>query len=377
MNSVFLQFYKDVLPPFFKDNYVLLQNGFSYVWDEAHPIWLNEDTEKLPIEAEKVYVSVVSTAEISKVWKWAKEHPQIQFIVGGPAIWPGPPFIKLLEPIPHNLTLVEGFAESIFNRPVDLKTWKLSFPIVAPGTIVCYTYHMGDGCDWSKCIFCCEKTRKIRELRGYDIEPLWDAPPGVVFLVNDSLKVEDLYVLEKFNYSNKKYRLYIRATDRVYEALKIILPRLNKPENLAFQMGVEFPSDRMYKWMNKGTTIREVSKVLRLLSEYGCYFRLSYISDWPNLTDSDITSAKDFFDSLENCDSIIGNHYIRPLLVFNNELKKYADKEVRVGPFVIGYTATLTEKEKLLNNEWKNLVMSRQNVYDGEIPPHRLKGEKQ
>jgi len=353
MERSFIQFYKNV------PDGLLLQNGFSYVWDEANPQWIDWNTKDLPVNTEKVYVSAITSFTILKIWDWAEEHPEIQFIVGGPAVWPGHPFKELTKSLPDNLVLVGDFAEKIFDRPVNLKSWKLVPPKIDKNFI--YVYHIDDTCEWSKCLFCRRIDTKPHEMREYDLEPLWGATSGTVYLAADSLSPEQLSILKELNYNDKQYRLYIRGTQQIYDSLKKVLNDVKKSEHLTFCMGVEFPSDRMLRWMNKGTTVKELLQVINLFVEHGCQFRLSYMTEWPNLTRNDLDEARKFFDSLENKDALLGSHFISCLTIGNKPWSEYKGEPLKFGNFIVGYKTRLSEQEKLLNQEWEKIVGSRNN----------------
>lgn len=344
-----------------------LHNGFSYVWDDANPVWVDFHKADLPIYADEIYVSCVLAWAIEKVVRWARQYPDIKFIVGGPAVWPGKPHLEYIQSLPKNIEYRSGYAENIFSRPVDLKTWKLIPPENTADANILYSYHIKDECDWSRCKFCRNTAEnhylEKYEAREFDLAPLHDAPPGLVYLAADSIPPKDLYILRELNYDNKYYRAWVRGTEPIYNELKKILPDLKSPEKLSILIGVEFPSNRMLQFMRKGTTVESLIRVINLITDYGSRVRLSFIIGWPNLIDDDLTEAEHFFRSLSNYTGELHHVSVNQLSVWpNGILAEYVGKPKFYKSMLLSHAAVLSTREKDLNDKWRQLLKRQPNV---------------
>ncbi len=302
-NVAFIQFYYKSIDPFTQRPMTALQNGFHHVWDYANPIWVElkltkeEDGVSLkimwPEELPKtVYLSIWTARQMHEVLVFAKKHSHIKFIVGGPCIWPNtkPMHIRL----PKNIELKYGLAEDIFDLAVDLKRWKL----VPPSTEfrLKYSYRIGSQCYWGKCVFC---NYSDADKRGYDFEPLFSAPSGVVRLVTPSLAPNEIKLLSELDYNDKIYHFYLKGGEDEYQALFKEFPLIEKRgRRLTPIIGVEFPSDRMLGFMNKGISIVSLVKTIKLLIAARCRVELLFIAGWPNLTEEDLVEADKFFDEI-------------------------------------------------------------------------------
>jgi hypothetical protein len=129
-----------------------------------------------------------------------------------------------------------------------------------------------------------------------------DAPPGeVVFSIPAPTPkmLED--ILPKLavmkNNENKVFSIYLRAGTKELESLKKIRKRINFRKT-TFCIGVEFPSDRMLKIMDKGVTLQEYINMINFIQKNDgngvCYF----ITGWPEIEESDVKEAEYFFSKI-------------------------------------------------------------------------------
>jgi hypothetical protein len=64
---------------------------------------------------------------------------------------------------------------------------------------------------------------------------------------------------------------------------------LNK---INFSIAPEFLSQRMLDFMNKGTTIETITKIIKLYNKYDVEYEVNFIVGWPNLTEEDLVHMK-------------------------------------------------------------------------------------
>ena len=62
--------------------------------------------------------------------------------------------------------------------------------------------------------------------------------------------------------------------------------------------GIEFPSDRMWKYLNKGTHMDEVLETLEFCMQSGFKVNANVILGWNNLIEQDLKDLEGFMDNL-------------------------------------------------------------------------------
>ena len=95
-DTLFLQFYNEIKGSYFdlcngfSDSYDLCRSMGDFFWTE-HEVdqskWDEEATyanRKLPINKGTVYISALYTNHLYQAFVWARENPDIKFVVGGP-----------------------------------------------------------------------------------------------------------------------------------------------------------------------------------------------------------------------------------------------------------------------------------------------------
>ena len=334
----------------------LLANGFSYVWDYANPVWVELD-QKLnvvtPIDFSNyqvVYVSVSFFEHIFIVLDWARENPQISFIMGGPAITALPALQWEMYKIPSNVTGLDSLAESIFGLPLDPKRFKLVPP--DPTISKLYNFHIENGCYWGGCKFCIYPKHYQGGDMGFDLEALWNAPPGGVWLGTSSISPKNCRIFTELNYTDKRYHCYVRGDSLILDALPKVLSNVKQPSSLRFLVGVEFPSNRMLKIMNKCTDIDTLARVINILIDAKCKVSLTFMTGWGCLEENDIKEAEKFFKMLPD-GSKFDSGYAR-LQNWNRNIPFVANEPTPLGgyPFFV----RLTKEQEQLDNQWKNIL---------------------
>jgi hypothetical protein len=96
---------------------------------------------------------------------WAREYPDIRFIVGGPVAAERRVDVKGWNPVyflidsddvwPSNLVITGKSVEDWFEVPNFSGKWKLDVPGFVPNdSRIYFSYTLDNGCYWSRCIFC-------------------------------------------------------------------------------------------------------------------------------------------------------------------------------------------------------------------------------
>lgn len=359
--KLFLQFYQQ------KDNrtgskqHVQLLNGFHYIWDEVSPVWRELKSgcwNDIP-NADEIYTTALGYATAAKVWEWAERSPEQKFIVGGPLV--RTTLLRPIRPQPTNLIFHSGNAEELIGRKPDATTFKFVPPDIQ-GTIV-YTYPFKTYCTWGRCRFC--NGYKKDPDRQWHLEPLYNAPSGKVIISCLCFKSHDIGRLPELNFSDKTYEIFVRATSAAKVALINIASKI--PTNkIILKVGVEFPSNRMLKYMRKELKVEHYVKFFNELHDWGYGLGASFITDWGILTLQDLEEATQFFkDTSKIWEKIrITN---QSALIENSGIHMpdlpYEETPVIIGPFLVGYHMKLNTEQTSLNEQWKRLLYNNNITY--------------
>jgi radical SAM superfamily enzyme YgiQ (UPF0313 family) len=187
------------------------------------------------------------------------------------------------------------------------------------------------------------------------------------------------YFMEKvfphLKYSDDlEYDFMIRCDRDVYTALK---DNLNKFKghipNLKFRFGIEFPSDRMLQFMNKGTTVDGIIEALSVADNFDTVnFYTLYMLNWPNLIQEDIESLKDYITRVSKVDAVI---VFKTFFKINTPLydmyKHQVRRHVYEGDFYRGYFVQLTEEQFEINAQAWELMKQVPANWRYVVPPTR------
>ncbi len=375
MDTLFLQFYHKRKTSINKE-IICYNNGFSETWDlcKQHGdfYWLEykinsdyltnidhfKDTE-LPISKGTIYVSCFYITQLWWIVILARKYSDIKFIVGGPVNgWVGE--------LPANVITTDKTMEEVFGvKPFSYK-WKLELPVAEKNSLLHFTYPIEDRCYWSKCIFCTysTNTHRIRSCPKWEFEYIESNMKKIVFIYSPSISPNYLKILpEQPDQENIEYAYFIRAD--VSETLKTILPKLSRPDNHMFACGMDFPSDRMLSYINKGLTKKDYIKLAKVFSGYDCTLLFTMILGWPNLIENDIKEAENFINELK---------LVNPKVMFKiNKLISKPEKILRdfkignkykIGDFYCGFYPYLSSKQKKLNKKVLQKIKLFDNVND-------------
>lgn len=330
----------------------------EYKINDDYLVDVDFDVE-LPITKGIVYVSCFYITQLWWIVLLARKYPDIKFMVGGPVNG----FIPT-KPLPDNITMIYMSVESYFNQPEYSYKWKLEVPV--KDSLLHFTYPIDDRCYWSKCIFCTYPTNDCRVREN----PEWefaDVEPGVkkmVFIYSPSISPQYLSLLpEQPDRDDLEYLYFIRAD--VHKALEQVLPQLDRTDNHIFACGMDFPSNRMLKNINKGITKETYIELARVLNDYDCTLLFTMILGWPNLVLDDVWEADDFIKRLKdvnpNVKFKVNKLISKPERTLNN--LKIGNK-YKIGDFYCGFYPYLDDTQTELNRKVLERIKDYGNVSD-------------
>ena len=372
-NCIFVQFYSN-----FK-NYKRfdLGNGFSDTHDlcksKGDLIWLNHNksdptlenygySSKFIIEKGTVYISALYITHLYQVYLWALRYPNIRFIVGGPVITSDCFIIE--KKLPKNIILVNESVEDYFGIPNFSQMWKLHIPTEIPNKNgIVFSYTLENKCYWRKCKFCTLSNYKGNiKYRGrkninYEFKKVKYNGKKIVRLGADAITPTYIKnVLGNIPYFEglESYRVLMRPTRRELDALKTI----GKISKARFTLGLEFPTNKMWQYMDKGYNYRDTLDTIQFLSDMKLDIFINIILGWNNLTNEDIIELKYFMNNLSTPNISVNLHNL--FIYRNTYLYNLYEKgeDYKIGPFYMGFYPKLNSEQLKLNKEVKKFLVS-------------------
>jgi radical SAM superfamily enzyme YgiQ (UPF0313 family) len=169
-----------------------------------------------------------------------------------------------------------------------------------------------------------------------------------------------------------RYVLFIRSSKKENKALQKVLKKCKNGEGpdvnkILFQIGLEFPGNRMLKYMKKGTSIDDIFDTLKIIKTYNSRLYMSLILGWPNLIKEDIYDVEKFVNKMSEYKRSNNNIFINICRLFartGTPLYDMVEKEYRVniGPFYNGSSIKLSKEQLILNNKARNLLNTIDNI---------------
>lgn len=344
--SSFVQFYE------VNNNIMNLRNGFSSVWnaikDKGDMIWIDPYQNYFPEVDNEVYISCGFEMEFDYIEEWIKSRPDVKFIVGGPAV----NYLDFHITSP-NAHFDNRYMFELLGVTPSSDLWGLTLPKLATDSnlYIYYTYPLafGNACYWGKCTICNRKAQHGLDLK-VDKIPIVKPNHNIVWFNKLSLTSKDILSIFPTLGQDSYYSFFIRGDS-------IVLDALNKTkivDTLRPSIGVEFPSDRILKSMNKGIDIETLLKVSMILLQNGCIIKLFVIHAWPNLIEDDVKSVEYFLSKLEPFKKQVAcyNHWLFSHTKEDNTIP-YKSKYGKVH-----YIYKLDEEQMKLNNKVLNLYKS-------------------
>ncbi|MCB0367026.1 MAG: hypothetical protein H6624_17625 [Bdellovibrionaceae bacterium] len=336
------------------------------------------DLIELPIKSGKVYVSAFFNMHLLCTFLLAQKYPNIDFIVGGPAVEDS----KFSGVLPTNIQYTTlSVAEFLGEKDGD-SSWNIELPRELDGKVF-LGYTLERFCYWAKCNFCTYPgPNKKREFLRTFVESL--APNGSyrIFLNSPALSPVSVrkVVPQLVSLPNIEYWAHVRSDPQVYRILRETLQeaqdngvRLSSfyPVN-----GVEFPSDRMLDWMKKGMTTKLIQDTFVLFHEFGSTPLMALIFGWNNLCAKDISQARLFFKEMS--DLVDGRIFVKCHALAAKVGTELFDEveglgeEIRLGPFLLGRKLPLNKDQQMLNDDYHRALFEAKFIYinDHSKNPH-------
>jgi len=120
---------------------------------------------------------------------------------------------------------------------------------------------------------------------------------------------------------------------------------------------LEFPTDRMWKIMNKGYNTKELIESLNILNDLGLTITGGFILGWNCLTENDLTELERFFDKLPVFKKFLlfmFNLHIYPGSMISDKYE--VGHKIYNKAFYFGYTPKISPEQEALNNRAFKIV---------------------
>ena len=397
-DTLFLQFYNKTKSTYFdlcngfSDTYDLCRSKGDFYWTE-HEVdrtkWYLDETyrnRELPISKGTIYISAIYVNHLYQSYVWAREYPNIRFIVGGPVAaerridkigW-NPVYIMIDsdDMLPSNLEITGRSVEDLFEVPNFSGKWKLDIPEFVPNdSQIYFSYTLDNGCYWSKCIFCNialhakEVFRKRKDMK-FEFKDIEHSGYKIVRLNTGSVTTK--YIREVIPKLPKRddmeYRLFIRSGKTENKALKEVLNEYGGEFlDLILGFGMEFPSNRMLKYIGKGFNTDDVLEFIRLCCSNKICVNANFILGWDNLIEDDIRELENFMDSIP--ENSVTTFQMRWLLghPYTRVHDTYEGKAIRLGPFYEGFRTEISEKQMELNREAGDIISKYSSIKNYKV----------
>ena len=386
-DTLFIQFVNQI-----KDTYFDLGNGFSDAYDLCkskgdfywmeHEVdrekWYVEETyadRKLPLSKGVVYISALYLNHLYQSYVWAKEYPNVDFVVGGPVAaerrvdgngW-YPLYLEIEDRnlFPSNLKITGKSVEDWFGVPNFSGKWKLDIPdFIASDSPIYLSYTLDNNCYWRKCVYCNialhakELYRKRKDFK-FEFKNLTHEGRKIIRLNTGSVTPNHIrnLVPQLPRGDNLEYQAFMRPAKAENEALKEAVRKCNGGfPNLMLGLGIEFPSNRMLHYIGKGIDKSEIIESLQICSSNGIQVNGNFILGWNNLTEADITELEEVMQRIP--ENSVTKMQIRWL--FAHPYTKIHDVSkgvpIKLGPFYVGFHNEIGGEQMKLNKQAENII---------------------
>lgn len=356
----------------FSDAYDLCRQHGDFYWMQDEPDasrWYDYDNyaaKALPLAKGTIYVSALDVNHLYQCWVWAKEHPDINFVIGGPVAtekrigsqtW-DPAYVRVedVQALPPNLTVTGKSVEAWFGAPDFSGPWQLDFPEEIPAdSRVYFSYTLDNTCFWSRCIYCnigLHDTRKVRRRQKMDFEFKNLDFEGVklVRLNTGSITTRQLKALIPNMPAGNgfEYRTFMRAAAPETQALAEAVAACKGPvPKIVLGFGLEFPTRRMLRHVDKGFQPQEIIDALAVCDANGVRANGNVIVGWDNLTEGDIGELEDFMQQIPKGAFVTMQLrwlFAHPYTPIHDH---YDGQHVRFGPFYEGFRVRLDDVRQI------------------------------
>ncbi len=379
-DNLFIQFYNQTRSGWFD-----LSNGFSDTWDLCRERgdfhwegnlpqsrdWYDPHAyavTDLPIRKGRAYVSASYVSHLFQTYLWARAYPGVEFLVGGPVAsertgpedrWNSVHF-KVEGPLPPNLKMTGRSLERVWGIPEFTGKWKLELPPDLPHDgRVYFSYTLENHCYWQKCPFCSiaqHAKSDYRSRKNLDLEFVDLDYPGhkIVRLNTGSMTPSHIRsILPRLPVRpDMEYRFFMRAAKAETRAMREAAQHFdNGVPDCTLGFGIEFPSNRMWAYLNKGTRMDEVVETLETCMDIGFRVNANLILGWNNLTPADLKDLEGFMDTL-SAGTVTSLQlrwlFAHPYTSIYGAYDGEADS-IRLGPFNCGFNVRVNAEQRALN----------------------------
>jgi len=296
METIFLQFFKEESYLYTENFIVNYLNGLSYVWNElknkGKMIWKHVDDETPIITEGIIYASVWYTKSLRILYSWAKQFPRLEVYICGPLILH---YDLTVGKELNNFHINRQNAEDLFCNG-KVSEWNIEIPKTTGPIGYSVALTNGIGCYWGKCRYCkimgplkYRNTDRIPVIEHDGLKCIWihtySLPPHLMKKLYPQFEKRD----------DVRYATYVRGDKYITKALKETIPMLSiDPKYLGFDIGIEFPTDKMLQYMDKGTTVKEYLDFIKVAASSDIQLHFNLILGWKQ-TDYDDLKAFEYF----------------------------------------------------------------------------------
>lgn len=364
-DSLFVQFYSE-----YGENAYAVYNGFSDAYyickNKGDFLWVNEnEADTIDLPKGTIYVSAYFLKHMVYIFNWAEKFRDTKFIIGGPSVLTNYNYDLTNYP---NIQLVKSSVEEFFNKPNFSSSWNLDTTeikeILNTKETLLFSYTLDTSCYWNKCIFCNYYFTENRKRKNIDLTAI----KKIDFNGIKQVRLNSPGVtppMAKLLFSNIKhdssivYDFLMRCNKGEHRTLKKILENFSGDiPNIKIRLGVEFPSDRMLKFINKGFSVDDILTTLNILKDYeSIKIFTMYMIGWPNLIESDKKALENYVNTIPKLNTVA---IFRTFFSVNTPLyDMYINKDVNhryEKDFHKGYFLNLNDSEMKINQECGELM---------------------
>jgi len=367
MNTLFIQFYsKTSSAPWcyelgngFSDTYDLCKSKGDFYWiKHSHTDeFINTD---LPINKGTIYISCLFLKHLYRAYMWSEKYPDINFIVGGPAASD----YVLEGMLPNNITITTKSVENWFGVPNFSGRWNLQIPSEIPeNNTIYFTYLIDNICYWGRCNYCSyiesklKTSVRIRPSSDFEFKDIKYNGNIMIRLGTEAITSQHIKTmlpnLPKID-GLDGYRVFFRAGSKELEVMRTF-ENLDSMEDVRFNIGIEYPTDRMWNYMKKGYKLNEVLELLNIIKKN---LYLTMMLGWNNLIKKDIIDLEEFMKMIpergKSSSITVRKLFAMPGTYIHEVYER--GKEERIGPFYAGFDPKLNNEQIELNTKAKEII---------------------
>lgn len=394
-NTLFIQFFGKDQEKF------ALYNGFSdtynYCKNIGDVIWLDEESEfSIPFSKGSIYISTIYLKHLIKIIKWAKENKNVKFIAGGPTIQSmtfdnkiSPSLKEFIKGF-KNLELFKGSVEDYFGIENFSVGWDLEVDQIRKDfknyKNLLFSYTIDNSCYWSRCSFCHYYLYGKRQRKKFEIDKKKISNLGFDKKIRIRLNTPSLsgYHIKNFlpllpNMENLEFDFLVRCDKDVYSNLDNLFSSYKQRPPIVVRLGIEFPSDRILKFLRKGFTVSDIFNMLDVLIKHDQKVSSTFILGLPNITPDDLKNLERFSMKYERVFSHITIY--RLFCPVGTQIHEtFIDKKIAPscdGSFYKGYYPRLSSEAIKLNREAIPLLQNtaKSNTIDKKLKMARYLNE--